>query len=128
MWKGLLLGWLLLAITSNRVSASGNYVYCYFGSWSTYRYGNGHFDVEDIDPNLCTHAAFGFAGLDTNSFEIKALDPYNELEENWGRGAFKRFTDMKQRNPNLKTFISVGGWNEGNFQKMMMPENCIQVK
>ena len=71
-------------------------------------------DFEDIDPHLCTHAAFGFAGLDKNTFEIKVLDPYNELEENYGRGAYKRFTNMKIKNPQLKTLISVGGWNEGS--------------
>ena len=69
--------------------------------------------MENINPNLCTHAAFGFAGLDRNTFNIRVLDPYNELEENWGKGAFNRFTDMKISNPDLKTFISVGGWNEG---------------
>ena len=83
---------------------------------SANRYGSGHFDVENIDPNLCTHAAFGFAGLDKNTFEIRVLDPYNELEENWGKGAYNRFTDMKITNPDLKVFISVGGWNEGNMK------------
>ena len=37
-------------------------IMCYFGSWSTYRWSYGHFDVEDIDPFLCTHIVYGFAG------------------------------------------------------------------
>ena len=74
---------------------------CYFGSWSTYRWASGHFDVEDIDPFLCTHLVFGFAGLDPDSYTIRALDPYNELEENWGKGAYRRFTNLKNINPNL---------------------------
>lgn len=36
---------------------------CYYGSWAVYRTGDGKFDVEDIDPQLCTHLIFGFAGL-----------------------------------------------------------------
>ena len=79
--------------------------------------------MENINPNLCTHAAFGFAGLDRNTFNIRVLDPYNELEENWGKGAFNRFTNMKATNPGLKTFISVGGWNEGN--KMTCPQDFL---
>jgi len=88
-------------------------IYCYFGSWSVYRHGNGKFDVEDIDPFLCTHAAFGFAGLNKNTYEVKVLDPWNELETNYGKGAYNRFTKLKLINPNLKTLLSVGGWNEG---------------
>ena len=89
-------------------------IMCYFGSWSTYRWASGHFDVEDIDPFLCTHLVFGFAGLDPDSYTIRALDPYNELEDNWGRGAYKRFTNLKSINPNLVTLLAIGGWNEGN--------------
>ena len=73
-------------------------IMCYFGSWSTYRWASGHFDVEDIDPFLCTHLVFGFAGLDPDSYTIRALDPYNELEDNWGKGAYKRFTNLKKLN------------------------------
>ena len=75
---------------------------CYFGSWSTYRWSFGHFDVEDIDPFLCTHLVFGFAGLDQNNFTLISLDPYNDLYDNWGKGAYQRFTDLKTINPQLK--------------------------
>ena len=96
-------------------------IMCYFGSWSTYRWASGRFDVEDIAPFLCTHLVFGFAGLDPQSYEIRALDPYNELEENWGKAAYKRFTNLKNVNPNLVTLLAIGGWNEGKqidiFQK-----------
>jgi hypothetical protein len=61
-------------------------VVCYYGSWAVYRPGDGKFDVEDIDPFVCTHLIFGFAGLKEYDNSIYALDPYNELYENWGRG------------------------------------------
>ena len=95
-----------LSFSSTRANLKRDVAYdkvimCYFGSWSTYRWGSGHFDVEDIDPFLCTHLVFGFAGLDPDSYTIHALDPYNELEENWGKGAYRRFTNLKNINPNL---------------------------
>ena len=102
---------------SKKKAAYDKVIMCYFGSWSTYRWSSGHFDVEDIDPFLCTHLVFGFAGLDPNSYTIHALDPYNELEENWGKGAYKRFTNLKNINPNLVTLLAIGGWNEGKLLK-----------
>lgn len=88
-------------------------VVCYYGSWSVYRPGNGKFEVEDIDPNICTHLIYGFSGLTDNGL-LKILDEWNELEENWGRGAMRRFTNLKQRNPAVKTLLAIGGWNEGS--------------
>jgi len=29
-------------------------------------------------------------------------------------GAYRRFTNMKLRNPSIKTLLAVGGWNEGS--------------
>ena len=91
-------------------------VMCYFGSWSTWRHGNGFFDVEDIDPFLCTHLVFGFAGLDSSTNKIKVLDTYNELDPGapyWGRGAYRRFTALKETISKLVTLLAIGGWNEG---------------
>ncbi len=95
-------------------SSSDRVLLCYFGSWSTYRWSTGHFDVESIDPYLCTHIVFGFAGLDPESYVIKALDEYNDLPENWGKGAYVRFNSLRTYNPNLKTLLAIGGWNEGS--------------
>lgn len=56
---------------------------------------------------------FGFAGLDPVTYKIRVLDPYNELYDEWGRGAYQRFTGLKNINPNLMTYLAIGGWNEG---------------
>jgi len=105
----------LLAVFLKTRAAEQKVVMCYFGSWSVYRHGEGKFDVEDIDPLLCTHLMYGFAGLNQNDFTIRSLDPWNDLYDNWGKGAFDRFTNLKQYNPGLKTILAVGGWNEGSI-------------
>ncbi|ROT64165.1 chitinase 5 [Penaeus vannamei] len=93
---------------------------CYFGSWAVYRPGAGRFDVEDIDTDICTHLIYGFAGLKADTHEIVSLDPYNDLDVNYGKGAFKRFTGLKKLNPDLKTLLAIGGWNEGSSKYSQM--------
>ena len=90
-------------------------IMCYFGSWSVYRWSYGLFDVEDIDPFLCTHIVFGFAGLNSETYTIESLDEYNDLPDNWGKAAYRRFTGLKYFNPNLKALLAIGGWNEGTL-------------
>jgi chitinase len=92
---------------------------CYYGSWAVYRPGAGKFDVENIDPYVCTHIIFGFAGLGYDN-TIVSLDPYNDLYENYGKGAMERFTGLKQRNPQLVAILAIGGWNEGSLKYSQM--------
>jgi len=40
---------------------------------------------------------------------IKPLDPWNDLEDNYGKGAMRRFTNLKLKNPELKTLVAIGG-------------------
>jgi chitinase len=51
----------------------------YFQSWATYRSGNGKFDVETIDPNLCTHLIYCFLGINANA-EVTILDGWNDID------------------------------------------------
>jgi chitinase len=59
-------------------------VFCYYGSWATYRTGIAKFDVEHINASLCTHIIYTFMGL--RDGVIVSLDEYNDYEENWGKG------------------------------------------
>lgn len=88
---------------------------CYYGTWAVYRPGNGKFDVENIDPHVCTHIVYSFAGLGPDN-RIKVLDAWNDLPDNWGKNAFGRFVGLKKRNPNLKALLAIGGWNEGSLK------------
>ncbi|XP_046399185.1 chitinase-3-like protein 1 [Ischnura elegans] len=96
-------------------------VVCYYGTWAVYRQGAGKFDVEDIDPFICTHAIYGFAGLSEYKGVMISLDPWNDLYDDYGLGAFTRFCKLKEKNPKLKTLLAIGGWNEGSpkYSKMV---------
>jgi chitinase len=69
--------------------------------------------VSHIDPHLCTHLIYTFFGILPDG-SLRVIDPYLDLEENWGRGNIKKFNDLKKINPKLKTLAAVGGWNEGS--------------
>ncbi|CAL4094059.1 unnamed protein product [Meganyctiphanes norvegica] len=112
MWLGLL--------AASSCVAEDSKVVCYYGSWAVYRPGRGKFSVEDINPSLCTHVIYAFAGLDSTTSEIKVLDPWNDLPDNYGKNAYGRFTGLKSQNPNLKTMLAIGGWNEGSVKYSKM--------
>lgn len=53
---------------------------CYLSGWSKYRPNDGEFRVDKIDPFLCTHIVYTFAGLDING-NIVSLDPDNDVRD-----------------------------------------------
>jgi len=77
-------------------------VVCYWGTWANYRPDGGKFTPEHIDPTLCTHLIYSFAGLDSTNWTIKSLDSWMDLEDNFGLAGFKKATSMKLANPHLK--------------------------
>uniref|UniRef100_A0A1B0CUL1 GH18 domain-containing protein n=1 Tax=Lutzomyia longipalpis TaxID=7200 RepID=A0A1B0CUL1_LUTLO len=98
-------------------------VVCYIGTWATYRPGFGSFTLDHVDPNLCTHLIYAFAGLDTDSDGIKALDPWQDLKDNYGKGGFEKLTAMRKTHPHLKVTLAIGGWNEGSLKYSQMAAN-----
>nr|AKH04311.1 chitinase [Periplaneta americana] len=88
-------------------------VFCYYGSWATYRWGIATFEVDNIDTRLCTHIVYAFTGL--RDGVIVSLDEYNDYEENWGKGLMKKFTTLAKNN-GIKALVGLGGWNEGSVK------------
>lgn len=91
----------------------------YYENWSQYRpEGKGKFLPDQIDPSLLTHInfAFGFFG-----FITKSVDPKNPrltgnykiepVEWNDQTVLYPALQKLKQKNPNLKTLLSIGGWS-----------------
>jgi len=103
-----------------KVAATDKKIVCFFSSWAVYRTGDGEFNVGNIDPFLCTHYIYAFAGIDNTTHKIVSLDPYNDLPDNFGKGSYLLFTNLSNTNPALKTILAVGGSNEGSQKYSIM--------
>jgi len=103
----------------NGGSATGYKIVGYFENWAQYRpEGNGHFLPKQIDPSLLTHINFAFAVF---GFITKSVDPENPrltgdyklqpIEWNEQDELYPGIQKLKEKNPNLKTLLSIGGWS-----------------
>ncbi|ERE88953.1 acidic mammalian chitinase-like protein [Cricetulus griseus] len=84
---------------------------CYFNNLAQYQSDMEGIKPHDIDPCLCTHLIYSFAGNWKNNITMtkkKDLDDY------------KDFNDLKKRNNQLKTLLSIGCWNFGNAPFIIM--------
>ncbi|KAA0202827.1 hypothetical protein HAZT_HAZT000706 [Hyalella azteca] len=87
----------------------GERVVCYYTNWSVYRKGVAKFLPGHINPYLCTHLVYAFAGLN-DDFEMTTFDSYQDID----KGGYAQFKSLKQHNKALRNLIAVGGWNEGS--------------
>ncbi|XP_014472435.1 PREDICTED: chitinase-3-like protein 1 [Dinoponera quadriceps] len=119
--------WLLVlaAVAALASAASANNepkIVCYFGSWAVYRPGHGKFEISNIEPHLCTHIIYTFVGI-TEDGNVRVLDAWQDLEDNWGKAAFRRFVELRQQSSNTKFLIAIGGWNEGSARYSAVAAN-----
>ncbi|KAL4674291.1 hypothetical protein H8959_018225 [Pygathrix nigripes] len=103
MAKLTLLTGLLLVLTAEIVG-SAYQLTCYFSNWAQYRPGLGRFMPDNIDPCLCTHLIYAFAGMQNN--KITTIE-WNDVT------LYQEFNGLKNKNSKLKTLLAVGGWNFG---------------
>ncbi|KAG8132103.1 hypothetical protein E2320_009986, partial [Naja naja] len=78
---------------------------CYFTNWSQYRQDRGKFLPKDIDPKLCTHLIYAFAGMKDNKITTAE---WNDEQ------LYKDFNNHKKTNPGLNTLVAIGGWTFGS--------------
>ncbi|XP_078500828.1 chitotriosidase-1-like [Lissotriton helveticus] len=92
-------GFFIMMILS---SCSATKLICYYTNWAQYRPGVASFTPQNIDPNLCTHLIYSFAGI-SSSHKLNTSQ-WNDEQ------LFEDFNRLKTKNPGLKTLLSVGGW------------------
>merc|ERR1712242_64581 len=96
-------------------------VVCYYPNWVYYRKGDGKYTVDDIDTSLCTHIIYSFVILDGEKHIIKAHDTWLDIDRSnsrgWNLGNFRKFTALKQSNPDVKYMLALGGWNDSKMPK-----------
>ncbi|XP_004401389.1 PREDICTED: oviduct-specific glycoprotein [Odobenus rosmarus divergens] len=103
---GRLLLWIgLVLVLKQRDGAAAHKLVCYFTSWAQGRPSPASILPRDLDPFLCTHLIFAFASMNNN--QIVAKDPQDE------KITYPEFNKLKQRNGELRTLLSIGGWNFG---------------
>jgi GH18 family chitinase len=92
-------------------------IVAYFPNWTQNRKGSSgtgcEYAVEDVDPALLTHAIFAFAKIDAGKDRSKPkfkMASYNPEWDLGPKGQYVKFNALKQKNPQLKTSIAVGGW------------------
>lgn len=115
--KKILFALILLAQTLE----SGPVVSSYYENWSQYRPplgGRSVFFPNLIDPAILTDLNYAFAVF---GFVTKSIDPNNPhltgdytvqpVEWNDQSVLYPQVQALKQKNPNLKTHISIGGWS-----------------
>ncbi|KAM4570582.1 acidic mammalian chitinase-like [Fundulus diaphanus] len=110
MARLMLLAGLTLLMCLQTVSSTK--LVCYFTNWSQYRPGLGKYTPENVDPNICTHLIYAFS----------IISPSNELSTSqWNDEAlYRSFNALKNKNPQLKTLLAVGGWAFGKTQFTLM--------
>lgn len=88
----------------------------YYESWRAVGHECGLMTPEEIPVEYLDQVNLAFVYIDPDSYKIVAMD-----DNRMATGLYARVADTKKRNPNLKVWISVGGWSfndEGIYQSV----------
>ena len=103
----------------------------YYGDWSIYS-GQKNFTPDKIDGSLITHLNFAFMDADANG-DLITTDTWADYEnpnvgfsvgtDNKYAGVLGAMVLLRQKYPNMKIGVSVGGWTRsGDFPKIAASE------
>ncbi|XP_043235653.1 probable chitinase 10 [Amphibalanus amphitrite] len=80
-------------------------VFCYITDWSRFRPGRGQFRPRDLDPDLCTHVVWAFAGLSQDRLQLPSPDQRRSDPDS----DYQQLLRLKEVNADLKILVSLGG-------------------
>ena len=68
----------IVVVTSNelvpaKIPEHGKVVFCYLNTWSYYYKSAGSFQIEYIDPTLCTHIVYAHVGYNETEDKIQSI-------------------------------------------------------
>ncbi|XP_023649369.1 acidic mammalian chitinase-like isoform X2 [Paramormyrops kingsleyae] len=117
---GKLLLFSAVALLLNAQLGSSYILSCYFTNWAQYRPPPTIYMPTNIDPCLCTHLLYAFATITNGKL---ATYEWNDVT------LYGQFNDLKNQNGNMKTLLSVGGWNFGSsgFSAMVASSGTRQT-
>lgn len=102
------------AYLSKRTKKTNSFkMVCYVTNWAQYRPNATKFTPQNVDPFLCTHVIYAFASINSTTHEINAFEWNDESKDNM-TGRYEELNNLKLKNKQLKTLLSVGGWNLGS--------------
>lgn len=108
---------IFLSIAQNEKEVNEKKIVCYYTNWAPYR-KEAKFTPTSIDPNVCTHLIYAFAKF-SNDFGLAPSDEWQDVENN----GYKDFNNLKEKNGNLKTLLSIGGTTEGSTRFSQIAES-----
>lgn len=72
----------------------------------------------EIALQFCTHLIYGYAGINSENFQVKSLNTQRDLQ----RRHFAAITELKEKFPHIKFLLSVGG--DKDFEN---PDKYVQL-
>ncbi|KAL6083872.1 hypothetical protein STEG23_031397, partial [Scotinomys teguina] len=87
------------------ITGSSYQLMCYYNNVAKDRPGLGSFTVGDIDPCLCTHLIYAFAGIQNNRIIQSRMDDLSD---------YQILKTLKNRNNKLINLLAVGGSDSGS--------------
>ncbi|XP_067685773.1 chitinase-3-like protein 1 [Haliotis asinina] len=120
---------LMVLSVQEKSKVAGYITACYFTSWyAQTSLTQVRLPVEDVDPLLCTHLMYAFAYVDIPSKSVVAADPAKECSNAGMTGRYEKFNQLKSRNPNLKTLLSVGGQGSANTVFSQLSSSLLSLQ
>ncbi|XP_064104243.1 LOW QUALITY PROTEIN: probable chitinase 10 [Macrobrachium nipponense] len=70
------------------------------------------YTADEIPTEMCTHVIYSSAILDRDTLTVAERDSY--LDPDNGLGNYRRFLQLRRRNPKVKLLLGLGGWTDSN--------------